>query len=162
MASFDIVSKTDHQLLDNAINTARKEILTRYDFRESKSTIDFDKKSMEIHIVTEDEMRVNSIVDVIRSRMVKQRIDTSCLDASKEHYASGSLVKKDLKIKEGIDKETAKKMVKDIKESRLKVQAQIMDDQLRVTGKKIDDLQQVIALMRRGEYGLPLQFVNMK
>ncbi len=162
MPSFDIVSKTDHQTLDNAINVARKEILTRYDFRESKSTIDFDKKEMMIRIVTEDEMRVNSIVDVIRARMAKQRLDTSCLDVGKEQYASGNMVKKDIKIKEGIDKETAKKIAKDIKESKLKVQPQIMEDQVRVSGKKIDDLQAVIALMRQGSYGLPLQYVNMK
>jgi uncharacterized protein YajQ (UPF0234 family) len=162
MPSFDIVSKTDHQLIDNAINVARKEIITRFDFRDSKSTIDLDKKDLMIRIVTENEMRVNSIVDVIRMRMVKQKIDTSCLDDSKEHYPSGPLVKKDIKIKEGIDKEVAKKIVKAIKDARLKVQPQIMDDQIRVSAKKIDDLQATIALVRNGNFELPLQFVNMK
>jgi cyclic-di-GMP-binding protein len=162
MASFDIVNKVDHQTLDNAMNVAKKEILTRFDFKDSKSSIELDKKGMVINIVTENDMRLDSIIDVIRNRMVKQKIDPSALDESKEHYASGSMIKKEVKIKEGIDKETAKKIVKNIKDSKLKVQAQIMDDQVRVTGKKIDDLQEVIALMRRGDFGVPLQFINMK
>jgi uncharacterized protein YajQ (UPF0234 family) len=162
MASFDIVNKVDAQLLDNAINVARKEILNRFDFNGSKSEIDFDKKAMTIHILTENDMRMDSIADVIRNRMIKQKLDPLCLDFGKEHYASGSMVKKDIKIKEGIDKDVAKKIIKDIKDSKLKVQAQVMDDQVRVTGKKIDDLQGVIALVRQGSYELPLQFVNMK
>jgi uncharacterized protein YajQ (UPF0234 family) len=162
MASFDIVNKVDAQLLDNSINVARKEILNRFDFNGSKSEIDLDKKTMTIHILTENDMRMDSITDVIRNRMIKQKLDPLCLDFGKEHYASGSMVKKDVKVKEGIDKEVAKKIIKDIKDSKLKVQAQVMDDQVRVTGKKIDDLQQVIALIRQGSYELPLQFMNMK
>lgn len=162
MPSFDIVNKVDAQLLDNAINVARKEIVNRFDFNGSKSEIDFDKKSMTIHILTENDMRMDSITDVIRNRMIKQKLDPLCLDFGKEHYASGSMVKKDIKVKEGIDKDVARKIIKDIKDSKLKVQAQMMDDQVRVTGKKIDDLQSVIALMRQGQYELPLQFVNMK
>ena len=162
MPSFDIVNKIDHQLLDNAINTARKEIITRYDFRDSKSTIDFDKKTLTIHLLTESEMRIEAIEDVIRSRMIKQRLDPMCLDFGKERYASGNMMKKDIRIKEGIDKETAKKIVKKIKDAKLKVEAQIMDEQVRVSGKKIDDLQAVIALMRGSDFEVPLQFVNMK
>lgn len=162
MPSFDIVSKTDVQLLDNAINVARKEIVGRFDFRNSKSTIDLDKKGMVISILTEDDMRLNSIIDVIRQRMIKQKLDPKSLDEGKEHYASGNMVRKDVKVKEGIDKDTARKINKDIKDSKLKVQSQIMDDQLRVTAKKIDDLQAVIAMLRQNDYGLPLQFVNMK
>lgn len=162
MPSFDIVNKVDAQLLDNAINVARKEILNRFDFSGSKSEIDLDKKAMTIHILTENEMRMDSITDVIRNRMIKQKLDPLCLDFGKEQYASGSMVKKDIKVKEGIDKDVARKIIKDIKDSKLKVQAQVMDDQVRVTGKKIDDLQSVIAMMRQGTYELPLQFVNMK
>ena len=162
MPSFDIVNKIDHQLLDNAINTARKEILTRYDFRDSKSTIELDKKALTVHILTENEMRVEAIQDVIRSRMIKQKLDPLSLDFGKERYASGNMMKKDIKIKDGIDKETAKKIVKKIKDAKMKVEAQIMDEQVRVTGKKIDDLQQVIALIRSSDFELPLQFVNMK
>ena len=162
MPSFDIVNKIDVQSLDNAINVAKKEILTRYDFRESKSTIELNKKDLSLHIVTENEMRISAIEDVIRSRMIKQKIDPLSLDFGKEQYSSGNMVKKDINIKDGIDKETAKKIVKYIKDSGLKVQAQIMEDQVRVTGKKIDELQAVISLCRQEDLGIPLQFVNMK
>jgi cyclic-di-GMP-binding protein len=162
MASFDIVNKVDAQLLDNAVNIARKEILNRWDFHGSKSEINYDKKAMTLQILTENDMRLEAIIDAIRSRMIKQHVNPLCLDLGKEHAASGMMIRKEIKIKEGIDKEVAKKIVKDIKDSKLKVQASIMDDQVRVTGKKIDDLQDVIALMRRGSYELPLQFVNMK
>ena len=162
MPSFDIVSKIDHQNLDNALNNAKKEILNRYDFNGSKSSLEFDKKTMNLHIITENEMRMKHIHDVLISKLMKQQIDASCLDFGKEEYASGNMIKKEVKIKEGLDKETAKKITKDIKASGLKVQASIMDDMVRVTGKKIDDLQAVIALMRSGDYGQPLQSVNMK
>ncbi len=162
MPSFDIVNKVDAQLLDNAINVARKEIINRFDFSGSKSEITLDKKTMTIHVLTENDMRMDSIVDVIRNRMIKQKLDPLCLDFGKDQYASGFMVKKDIKVREGIDKDVARKIMKDIKESKLKVQAQMMDDQVRVTAKKIDDLQTVIALVRRGNYELPLQFMNMK
>lgn len=162
MASFDIVSKTDPQLLDNAFNVAKKEILNRFDFRDSKSTVELDKKNMSIQIVSENDMRMEAIIDTIRMRMVKQNLDPRCLDMGKEHYASGNMIRKDIKVKDGIDKDSARKIIKDIKDSKLKVQAQMMDEQIRVTGKKIDDLQAVIALVRRGQYDVPLQFINMK
>ncbi|HTL80286.1 MAG TPA: YajQ family cyclic di-GMP-binding protein [Bacteroidia bacterium] len=162
MPSFDIVSKIDAQTLDNAINSARKEILGRFDFRGTQTTIDLDKKNLTLLITTEDEMRLNSIIDIIRNRMIKQQIDPRSIDETKVHYASGPMIKKDIKIKQGIDKDTARKIQKDIKETKLKVQAQQMDDMIRVSGKKIDELQAVIALCRRNDYELPLQFVNMK
>ncbi|WMJ74828.1 YajQ family cyclic di-GMP-binding protein [Cytophagaceae bacterium ABcell3] len=162
MASFDVVSKLDPQTLDNAINVAKKEILNRFDFRDSKSSVDLDKKSNVIHIVTENTMRMDAIIDAIVTRMAKQGLDARSLDRGKDEYASGSMIKKDIKVKTGIDKETAKKMVKDIKDSKLKVSAAIMDDTLRVTGKKIDDLQSVIALLKSKNYELALQFTNMK
>lgn len=162
MPSFDVVNKIDPQTLDNSINVAKKEILNRFDFRDSKSTIDLDKKNNEIHIVTENSMRVQAIIDSIITRMAKQGIDAKALDLADEEYASGSMVKKDIKVKAGIDKDAAKKIVKDIKDSKLKVTPAIMDDMVRVTGKKIDDLQEVIAFLRGKDYGVPLQYVNMK
>jgi hypothetical protein len=162
MASFDIVNETDIQKLDNAINVAVKEISSRYDFNKSKTTLELDKKKMEILLVTEDDMRVRAVQDVLISRMMKQGLDASALDFGKEHYASGNMVRKEIKVKEGIDKETAKKIVKMIKDSGFKVQASIMDDQLRVTGKKLDDLQVVIAAVRKGDWGIPLQFTNYR
>lgn len=162
MPSFDIVSKVDQQSLDNAINVARKEITTRFDFRDSKTEIDLDKKGMNITVVTENDMRMEAIQDVIRSRMMKQKIDPAVLDFGKEQYASGNMIRKDIKIKEGIDKDTARKIIKDIKDTKLKVQPQQMDDQVRVTAKSINDLQAVIAMVRGKDYNTALQFVNMK
>ena len=162
MPSFDIVSKIDGQTLDNAINTAKKEILNRYDFNGSKSTIDLDKKTNMVTIVTEDDMRLKAITDSIISRMVKQQLDPKSMDFGKEQYASGNMIRKEITIKQGIDKESAKKIVKKIKDSGLKVQASIMDDQVRVDAKKIDDLQAVIALCRKEDFGQPLQYINMR
>ncbi|MDB5285774.1 MAG: YajQ family cyclic di-GMP-binding protein [Mucilaginibacter sp.] len=162
MPSFDIVSKIDGQTLDNAINVAKKEILNRYDFNDSKSTIELDKKTNEIHILTENDMRVKAIQDAIISRMVKQGLDAKALDFGKEHFASGNMIRKEIKVLEGIDKEVAKKIVKKIKDSGLKVQASIMDDQVRVQAKKIDDLQAVISLCRTEDFGQPLQYINMR
>ncbi|MFD2246379.1 YajQ family cyclic di-GMP-binding protein [Pontibacter ruber] len=164
MASFDIVSKVDPQTMDNAVNTARKEIMNRYDFRDTKGSLEYDKKASEVKIVMENDMRVQHTEDVLMSKMVKQGLDATALDFSKEAYQSGAMVKKDIKVKAGIDKETSKKIMKLIKDSKLKVSAAIMDETIRVTGKKIDDLQDVIALMRSNseEIGMPLQFVNMK
>lgn len=164
MASFDIVSKVDPQTLDNALNNAKKEIQNRYDFRDTKGSIEFDKKANVIHISTENDMRVGHIEDVLISKMVKQGLDATALDFSGDITPSGAMVKKDIKVKAGIDKETSKKIMKIIKDSKLKVTAAIMDEQIRVTGKKIDDLQDVIALIRQNqtELGMPFQFINMK
>ncbi|HKR03515.1 MAG TPA: DUF520 family protein, partial [Bacteroidia bacterium] len=106
MPSFDIVSKIDQQKLDNAINVAKKEISTRYDFHDSKSELELDKKELQIHVVTENDMRMKSIQDIIIARMVKQGVDPASLDFGKEIYAAGNMVKKDIKVKEGIDKDT--------------------------------------------------------
>lgn len=162
MPSFDITSKADAQTIDNSINVARKDILNRFDFRDSKSSIDFNKKDLVISITTENDMRLTAIIDAIHSRMIKQDLDPRCLDESMEYYPSGMFIKQDIKIRQGIEKETSKKIMKDIKDSKIKVTAQVMDDLIRVSSKKIDDLQAVMALCRRGEYDVPLQFVNMK
>jgi cyclic-di-GMP-binding protein len=162
MPSLDIANKVDHQTLDNAINTAKKEIANRYDLRDSKTEIELNKKDLHINLVTANELALQTVIKILLERMVKQHLDPKLLDLSKEHYASGSLIRKDLSIKEGIDKEIAKKIVKDIKDTGLKVQAAIMDDQLRVTAKKIDDLQDMMAELRKKDYGIPLQFINMK
>jgi cyclic-di-GMP-binding protein len=164
MASFDIISKVDPQIMDNAVNVARKEIMNRYDFRDTKGTLEYDKKSSEVHISMENEMRVQHAEDVLISKMVKQGLDATALDFSKDAFQSGAMIKKDIKVKAGIDKETSKKIMKIIKDSKMKVSATIMDEMIRVTGKKIDDLQGVIALMRTNseEVGMPLQYVNLK
>jgi uncharacterized protein YajQ (UPF0234 family) len=162
MPSFDITSKADAQTLDNAFNVAKKEILNRFDFRDSKSEIELNKKDLIINITTEHDMRLRAIIDAIHSRMIKQGLDPRALDESKEHYSSGMFIKKEIKIRQGIERETAKKILKDIKDSKIKVTAQTMDDIIRVSAKSINDLQAVIALCRKGDYEVPLQFVNMK
>ncbi|MBY0245563.1 MAG: YajQ family cyclic di-GMP-binding protein [Sphingobacteriaceae bacterium] len=162
MPTFDIVSSIDSQTLDNAINNAKKEILNRYDFNSSNSTIDLDKKTNVITIVTEDDMRLKAITDSIISRMMKQGLESNCLDFGKDQVASGNMIRKEVKIKEGIDKEAAKKIIAKIKASGLKVQPSLMDDQIRVQSKNIDDLQKVISLCRSEDFGQPLQFINMR
>lgn len=162
MPSFDIVSKVDVQKLDNAINTACKEIATRYDFHGSKTEVELDKKLLQIKIVTENDMRMDAIRDIIISRIMKQGLEAECLDFGKEHYAAGAMIRKEVKVKDGIDKESAKKIVKSIKDSGLKVQASIMEDQVRVTGKKLDDLQNAIAIVRQSGFEQPLQFTNFR
>ena len=162
MPSFDIVSKVDVQKLDNAINTASKEISTRYDFHGSKTEVELDKKQLLIKILTEDDMRMDAIRGIIISRIMKQGLEASCLDFGKDHAAAGAMIRKEVKVIDGVDKEIAKKIVKAIKDSGLKVQASIMDDQVRVTGKKLDDLQSAISVVRQSGFELPLQFINFR
>ena len=162
MPSFDVVSKVDPQTLDNAVNVARKEIQNRYDFKDSKTEIELDKKSSVIKVTTENSMRMNAIVDILIARMAKQGIDAKALDMSKEEYPSGPMMKRELPVKTGIDKDGCRKIVKLIKDSGLKVTPAQMDDLVRVTGKKIDDLQDVISLLRANDVGVALQFINMK
>jgi len=162
MPSFDIVSKVDSQIVENAINVAKKEIQNRYDFNGSKTEIDFNKKELTIQLTTENEMRLQTILDVIITRGAKQGLDPRSYDISKEHYASGAMVKKDLKLRNGLDKETMKKIVKVIKDANTKVQPSQMDEVIRVSGKKIDDLQEVMSVLRKSEFDFPLQFENMK
>jgi len=162
MASFDIISKVDPQTAENAINVAKKEIQNRYDFHGSKSDLDFNKKELTIVLTTENDLRLNAMIDIIISRSGKQGIDPRAFDLSKEHYASGPMIKKEIKLRNGLDKEGMKKIVKSIKDSGLKVQAAQMDNIVRVTGKKIDDLQAVMAHCRKEDFGVALQFENMK
>ena len=162
MPSFDIASKLDAQLLDNAVNVARKEILNRWDFRDSKSIIELNKKDLIINITTENDMRMEAIVGAIHTRMIKQGLDPRGLDESKASYPSGPTIKKDITVRQGINKEVSRKIMKDIKESKIKVSSQIMDEIIRVSSKSINDLQAVIALCSKGNYDVPLQFINMK
>lgn len=162
MPSFDIASKVDPQTVENAINVAKKEIQNRYDFSGSKTEIEFDKKELTMKITTETELRLNAILDIIISRGGKQGLDPRSYDVSKEHYPSGPMIKKDIKMKNGLDKEAMKKISKAIKDGGSKVQASQMDQIVRVTSKKIDELQAVMADLRRQDFGFPLQFENMK
>lgn len=162
MASFDISSKVDLQTLDNAINTAKKEISTRYDFKGVHCEIELDKKTFVLKLEIESDMQLKQAEDLIVTKAMRQGLDAKCFDLSKEPNASGKYIRKEIKIRNGLEQSDAKKIVKLIKDSGLKVQAAIMDDIIRVTGKKIDDLQDVIALCRSSNLEMPLQFVNMK
>ncbi len=162
MPSFDIASKVDLQTLDNAINVVKKEIQNRFDFRGSHFEMELDKKNFIIKIEAESDMKIQQVTDVILSRGIKQGIDGNAFDFSKEAYPSGKVVKQEVTVRNGLKQEDAKKIVKAIKDSGLKVQAAIMDNIIRVTAKKIDDLQDVIALCRSGNFGIPLQYENMK
>jgi len=162
MPSFDIVSKVDLQALDNAVNVTSKEITNRFDFKDSHVVMNLDKKDYILRIETESDMKMRQLTDVLISRAHKQGIDPDAFDLSKEGYQSGKDWKKEVKVKNGLAQEDAKKIVKLIKDSGLKVQASINDDLVRVTGKKLDDLQAVIQLCKNANLKLPLQFVNMR
>ncbi|HEX2682949.1 MAG TPA: YajQ family cyclic di-GMP-binding protein [Ferruginibacter sp.] len=162
MPSFDIVSKVDVQLLDNAVNVTRKEITNRFDFKDAHVVIDLNKKDFKINVEADDDMKMRQITDVLLSRSMKQGIDSKAFDFSKDVHQSGKTVKKEVPVKNGLSQDDAKKVTKLIKESGLKVQAQIMDDLVRVTSKKIDDLQEVIQLCKNAGLDLALQFVNMR
>ena len=162
MPSFDIVSKVDAQALDNAVNVTTREITNRFDFKGSHVVIELDKKNFTLQLETDDDMKMDQLVDVLINRAHKQGISPEAFDSSKEGAQSGKVWKKTVKVRNGLEQEDAKKIVKLIKDSGLKVQASINDDLVRVTGKKLDDLQAVIQACRTASLLVPLQFVNMR
>ncbi|HTN17775.1 MAG TPA: YajQ family cyclic di-GMP-binding protein [Chitinophagaceae bacterium] len=162
MASFDIVSKVDLQTLDNAINIAKKEIDNRFDFKGTHVLLELNKKDMVINIEVDSDMKLNQLEDVVLTKAMRQGLEAKCFDMTKTPNASGKFIRKTVPVKNGLDKDNAKKIVKLIKDSGLKVQAAIMDDTIRVTGKKIDDLQDVIKLCNSSNLDVPLQYQNMK
>jgi len=162
MPSFDFTSKVDLQTLDNAINTVSKEITNRFDFKGSHVLIELNKKEFKVTLEADSEMKLNQIIDVLISRSMKQGLAAEVYDLGKEPHQSGKIVKKEVVVRNGIKQEDAKKIVKLVKESGLKVQAAIMDDIVRITGKKIDDLQDVIQASRNWNLGIALQQTNMK
>ncbi len=162
MPSFDIQSKVDVQVLDNAINSINRELSTRYDFKGTHLLVELDKKAFMVKIEVDSEMKLEQLIDVFITRSMRSGMDGNAFDFTKEHYPSGKIIKKEVSVKNGLSQPDAKKIVKLIKDSGIKVQAAIMDDMVRVTGKKIDDLQEVIALCNGANLELPLQYANMK
>ncbi|MCX5662952.1 MAG: YajQ family cyclic di-GMP-binding protein [Planctomycetota bacterium] len=162
MPSFDVVSRVDLQEVDNTINNTRKAIMTRYDFRGSKTELLFDRKEKKINIHTEDKMKLDAVTEMLRAAAVKRGLDLKSLKFGDPVPSTGMSLRCEVKIKEGIEQEAAKKLVKLIKDAKLKVQASIQGDELRITGKQRDDLQQAIALLKGSGAEVPLQFVNMK
>jgi uncharacterized protein YajQ (UPF0234 family) len=162
MPSVDVVSKVDMQALDNAINNVKRVISTRFDFKNVKSEITFDRKTKLIHIVTGDDWKIKAVTEMLIGQCSRLKLDPKCLDSKEIEPTSSGAVKVDILIREGIPKETGRKIVKLIKGLKIKVQPAIQDDQVRLTGKKIDDLQEIMQLLKEQDYNLPLQFVNMK
>jgi uncharacterized protein YajQ (UPF0234 family) len=161
-SSFDIVSEVNLQEVDNAINQARKEIAQRYDFKGSKSSIDLDLKEKQVTLVSDDDFRLKAVVDILQGKFIKRGISIKALDYGTPEPAAGSTIRQIIKLRVGIDKENAKLIVKMIKDTKLKVQAQIMDDQVRVTGKNKDDLQAVMKMLREAELKFAIQFTNYR
>lgn len=161
-SSFDIVSEVNLQEVDNALNQARKEIGQRYDFKGSKSSIDFRQKEKEIVIIADDDFKLKSVVEIVQGKLIKRSVPVKALRYGPVQPSADSTVRQVVSLRVGLDKEDAKTLVKLIKDTKLKVQAQIMDDQVRVTGKNKDDLQQTIKVLRENDLPFAMQFVNYR
>lgn len=160
--SFDVVSKVDMQVMDDVVNAANKEIEVRFDFRGSISKFTLDKKEATITIVSDDEGKLKSVIDILRSRLAKRSVDQKAIDLQKLEVALGATVRQVAKIQQGIPTDKAKEMVADIKKAKLKVTASIQDEQVRVTSKSKDGLQQAMAVLKSGDYKIPIQFTNYR
>jgi len=158
--SFDVVSRVDMQEVDNALNQTNKEIQQRFDFKNSKAAVGLEEESLKI--IAEDDFRLKSVIDILQTKLVRRQVPIRNLDYGKIEAASGGMVRQIVGLKQGIEVNTARQMVKDIKGLKLKVQTQIMDDQVRVFGKSRDDLQLVIEFLKKQDYKLELQFTNYR
>lgn len=158
--SFDVVSKTDMQEVANAIQQAQKELAQRFDFKGSKSSIELAAE--ELILVSDDEGKLVSVKDILETKLVKRKVSLKALDYGKIEQAAGGTVRQKAKIVQGIEVEKAKEIVKTIKDAKVKVQASIQSDQVRVVGRSKDDLQRAMTLVRETDYGIPLQFTNYR
>lgn len=161
MPSFDIVVKVNVQEVDNAVNQAQKELAQRYDFKGSKAQIIWDKKG-EITLVADDDFKMKALTDLLQSKMVKRGVSLKNATYAKPESALEGTIRQKITLQQGIPTEKAKEVVKIIKDNKLKVQGQIQDEQVRVTGKKRDDLQEAIALVRKADIGLDVEFENFR
>ena len=161
-SSFDIVSELNLQEMDNAITQAQKEIGTRYDFKGSAASVEFDRKAKELTLTADGEPQLEAVRKVIIEKMIKRGVEPKAMDPQKVEQATHKTVRQKVKLKSGIDKDTAKAIQKQIKELKLKVNASIQGEALRVSGSKKDDLQAVIAALRANPPGIPLQFNNFR
>jgi len=161
-SSFDIVCKIDMQEMDNAVNQVMKEVSQRFDFKGSKSAIDLDKEKATLTVTTEDDFKLKNLNDILQSKVIKRGISLKALSYGKVEAAAGSTVRQVITLQQGIPQDKAKEMVKLIKEMKLKVNAAIQQDQVRVTGKNRDDLQTIIAKLKGSDLGIDMQFVNYR
>ncbi len=160
--SFDIVSNVDLQEVKNAINQAVMEIRQRFDFKGSKSEITLDEKIPAINLVSDDEHKMKSVVDILESKLIKRKVSLKSLSYGQVEAAGGNTVRQTVQLQQGIPQEKGKEIVKAIKGMKVKVQGQVMDDQVRVTGKSRDDLQEVIAALNAKDFGIALSFTNYR
>jgi uncharacterized protein YajQ (UPF0234 family) len=160
MPSFDIVSVVDMQEVDNAVNQAVKEIGQRYDFKGSKTEVALEKDG--IKVLTDDDFRLKAVTDILQSKLVKRGVSLKALQYGKVEPASGGLVRQFISVQQGIPKEKGREIVALVKGTRLKVQSQIQEEQVRVTGKNINDLQEIIRLLKGKDLGVEMQFVNFR
>lgn len=160
MPSFDVVSKVDSHEVDNARNQASKEIAQRYDFKGTDTTVEQTEEGIVIR--SNSEGRLDAARDVLQTKMVRRQVSLKALDPQQPQQAGGSTWRQLIKLKEGVSKEKAKEIVKAVKDSKIKVQASIQGDAVRVSGKKRDDLQSTISLLKEKDFDLPLQFVNFR
>lgn len=160
--SFDIVSEIDMQEIDNAVNQASKEVQQRYDLKDTGSSFELNKGDKKITILSKDEYTLKTIIDVLQNKMIKRGISLKALDYANIEPASNGTVRQMVTLQSGISKENAKKIVKMIKDTKMKVQAAIQDEQVRVTGKDKDDLQEVISMLKGADLDFAVQFTNYK
>jgi|SRR4030095_2370444 len=160
--SFDIVSEINWQEIDNAINQARKEILQRYDFKGSKSSIEYSQKDKTITIMGDDDYKAKAVIDMLQNKFVKRGIPLKAMKYKAPEQASGGMIRQDIDVMQGISKDNAKLIVKIIKDSKIKVQAAIQDEQVRVSSRDKDALQEAIAKVKGAELDFAVQFVNYR
>lgn len=161
-SSFDIVSEVNLQEVDNAINQARKEIGQRYDFKGSKSSVELNQKEKTLTIISDDDFKLRSVIDILQNKLIKRGVPIKALDYGTVEPAANTTVRQIITLRVGIDKENARLLVKMIKDTKLRVQTQIMEDQVRVSGKNKDDLQAIIKLIREAELKFAVQFANYR
>ena len=162
MPSFDVVSKFDMQELDNAVNMVKRDIANRFDFKGSSADLELNKSENSIKLKADNEYQIKAVADMLEKRAISRKVSIKTFEYGNIEQASGMNIRQIVKLKQGIDKDNATKINKLIKNQKIKVQSQIQGDQLRVTGKKIDDLQKVIQIIKEQNLSLPLQFINMR
>ena len=162
MPSFDVVSRTDMQEVANAVSGVMREINQRFDFKGSNSSLELKPKEEEIIILADDDLKLKQVQELLRGYISRRNLEVSCLNFGKEERASGNMVRQTVKIKQGIDQETAKKIVKNIKDSKMKVQCAIQGEEIRISGKKKDELQEAISFIKKLGIQQPLQFLNFR
>ena len=162
MPSFDVVSKFDMQEVDNAVNMVKRDIENRFDFKGSSAGLDLNKSENSIRIKGDNEYQIQAVIDMLEKRAISRKVSIKTFEYGSLEQASGMSVRQTIKLRQGIDKDNATKINKLIKSQKIKVQSQIQGDQLRVSGKKIDDLQEIIQIIKEENVDMPLQFINMR